>query len=136
MSIHEPTPMFETYNPAVLFELDYGLILKEQDEVEKRKATDAIPRTVAHYVSPQSNDVAFSKEAVADNMKSFGMDVIPIFGEDFGNDLGLILEHASEVDSDRLEGLIEDMEVCLHQLGWNYDGWICEEIEDEEIIIH
>lgn len=41
----------------------------------------SIPRTVAHYTSPQTNGVSSSKQSVAEVMKSFGMDVIPICGD-------------------------------------------------------
>jgi hypothetical protein len=110
--------------------LDYGLLLKEQAEFEKQKATDAIPRTVAHYVSPQEGNVSLSKDSVAKHMKSFGMDVIPIIGDELAalegcdEELGLILEYVSEINSVRFEASIEEMKVCLYQLGWCYNNWV------------
>lgn len=71
MISEDNTPVFKNIEPSVFFELDYGLILKEQADFEKQKSTDAIPRTVAHFVSPQVDDVAFSKETAAQHMKAF-----------------------------------------------------------------
>lgn len=74
-------------------------------------------------------------ESVADVMKSYGMDVIRICGSELAEieaveeDLGLILEHQSEVDTEEFETLIDEISLCLHQLGWNYDGWVGEDVE-------
>ena len=145
MTRHEATPMFETYNPTInpaVFELDYGLLLKEWYETEadlkNQKSTPDIPLTVAHYISPSSSDVAFSNQAVSDHMQSFGMDVIPILGESFGYDLGLILEHQADPETVEFAELVEFMKICLHQLGWKYDGLVAEECDDggEDIILH
>ena len=71
-------------------------------------------------------------------MQSYGMDVIPVCGDQLAEeewieeDLGLILEHVSEINSAKFDELIEDMKVCLHQLGWNYDGWVDEGIWDSK----
>ena len=98
----------------------------------------SIPLTVAHYISPDGSAVAFSNEAVTEHMKSFGMDVIPILGESFGYDLGLILEHQADPETVEFDELVEDMKICLHQLGWKYDGLVAEECDDvgEDIIFH
>ena len=98
----------------------------------------SIPLTVAHYISPDGSAVAFSNQAVSEHMKSFGMDVIPILGESFGYDLGLILEHKADPETAEFDELVERMKICLHQLGWKYDGLVAEECDDggEDIIIH
>ena len=131
MNTHEPTPMFETYNPAV-FELDYGLLLKEWYELEKEKATDVIPHTVAHFISPQAGNVSASNESVAEFMKSFGMDVIQICGDQLAEEecieenLGLILEHEADSETVEFVEMVEEIKTCLHHLGWSYDGWVGE----------
>ena len=86
----------------------------------------SIPHTVAHYISPQVGNVSSRKQSVAEIMKSFGMDVIPILGEEFEDELGLILEHEANSQSNEFEELVDEMKQCLHQLGWNYDGWVGE----------
>lgn len=140
MSIHEATPMFEINNPTinpVALELDHGLILKEWDEFDARKentkSTPYIPLTVAHYISPSLNGVAFSNQAVSDHMKQYGMDVIPILGESFGYDLGLILEHQADPETVEFDVLVERMKICLQQLGWKYDGSVIEKHIEAEL---
>ena len=98
----------------------------------------SIPLTVAHYISPSSTSVAFSNQAVSDHMRSFGLDVIPILGESFGYDLGLILEHKADPETAEFDELVERMKICLNQLGWKYDGSVIEEYDDvgEVIILH
>ena len=144
MNTHEPTPMFETYNPVV-FELDYGLLLKGWYELEKEKATDTIPHTVAHYISPQAGNVSISNECVAEVMQSYGMDVIPVCGDQLAEeewieeDLGLILEHQADSEAVEFADLIEEIKTCLHHLGWSYDGFVIEECDDdgeENISVH
>lgn len=41
----------------------------------------SIPQTIAHYISPQQGNAPMRNECVAEAMKSFGMDVIPICGD-------------------------------------------------------
>ncbi len=74
-------------------------------------------------------------------MQSFGMDVIPILGESFGYDLGLILEHQADSETVEFADLVEEIKTCLHHLGWSYDGSVIEEYDPfddvgEDIIIH
>ena len=139
MNTHESTPMFETYNPVV-FELDYGLLLKEQAELVKLEATYTIPHTVAHYISPQAGNFSASNESVAEVMKSFGMDVIQVCGDQLAEeegveeDLGLILEHQADSETVEFAELVEEIEICLHHLGWSYDGWVGE--VDQPYSIH
>lgn len=138
MITHEPTSIFESYNPAVLLELDYnGQFLKERvnAEFENQNATLEIPCTIAHYISPSSSDVAFTRERVAQQIKSFGIDVFPVCGfNPDGTDLGLILEHQADSESEEFSDLIEEIKLCLHQLGWNYDGYVREDVEP--VVIH
>ena len=139
MNTHELTPMFETYNPAV-FELDYGLLLKEQAELVKLEATYTIPHTVAHYISPQAGDVSASNESVAEVMQSYGMDVIQVCGDQLAEEegieenLGLILEHQADSEAVEFEELVDEIKLCLHHLGWSYDGWFCE--MDQPFTVH
>lgn len=136
---HDNTPLFENFEPSTMRELDYGLLLKEQLELENQKSTISTPHTVAHYTSPQENNVSFTKEGVADIMKSFEMDIIPVCGDELAEiedveDLGLIFEHQAEVDTDEFKKLVDEMKLCLHQLGWNYDGYVGE--ADEPHTVH
>lgn len=62
------------------------------------------------------------------------MDVIPIFGEEGEDHLGLILEHQADSETKQFEELVEDMKRCLHHLGWSYDGWIGEDVE--QVMVH
>ena len=139
MTCQEVTPMFENYNPVInpaVFELDYGLLLKEHADYEadlkNQKSTLVIALTVAHYISPSSSAVAFSNQAVSEHMKSFGMDVIPILGDQLAEEegvdeeLGLILEHEADSQSNEFDELVDEIKLCLNQLGWKYDGWIGE----------
>jgi len=106
----------------------------------------SIPHTVAHFVSPQEGNVSWCKEDVAYYMSKYGMDVIQICGDQLAEEegvgeLGLILEHQADVESIEFEDLVDDIKLCLHQLGWNYDGWVGENDEElgefeENITIH
>lgn len=68
-------------------------------------------------------------------MKSFGMDVIPICGDELAEiegveeDLGLILEHEIDSESEEFEKLVDELKLSLNKLGWNYDGWVGEDVE-------
>lgn len=44
-------------------------------------------------------------------------------------ELGLILEHQVDSELDEFLQLVEEMKICLHQMGWNYDGWLAEEYD-------
>jgi hypothetical protein len=62
-----------------------------------------------------------------------------VFGESFYwadlaemegvGELGLILEHKIDRESDQFKKLVEEIKLCLHQLGWNYDDWVGEDVE-------
>jgi len=127
---HDNIAMFDTCQPPVLFDLDYGLLLREQADLEREILTDLIPRTVAHYASPNENDQPHTKEHVAEVIAGFGMDITPIYGSDGEPDLGLILEHVSEINSGKFLALIDGVSCTLHKLGWNYDGWVCEDVSE------
>ena len=139
MNTHEPTPMFETYNPVV-FELDYGLLLKEQAELVKLEATYTIPHTVAHYISPQAGDVSICNESVAEVMQFYGMNVIQVCGDQLAEEegieenLGLILEHEADSETVEFVEMVEEIKTCLHHLGWSYDGWVGE--VDQPCTVH
>ena len=107
----------------------------------------SILHTVAHYISPKGKDVAFTKGHVAMRMGLYGMDIIPVCGdqlaeeEGIDEDLGLILEHQADAETDEFQELVEKMKACLDHVGWNYDGWVGEYDEElgqfeEDIIIH
>jgi len=44
-------------------------------------------------------------------------------------ELGLILEHEIDRESDQFEKLVDEIKVSLNELGWNYDGWVGEDVE-------
>ena len=118
---------------------DYGLLLKELAELENQKSTISIPHTVAHYTSPQANAVSSSKQGAAEIMKSFGMDVMPICGDELAEiegvgELGLILEHEIDSESDQFEKLVEEIKLSLNKLGWSYDGWVGEDLEEVSVV--
>ena len=132
-----------------LFKSDDYLCHKHRDVryyvyKDNSKATDVIPHTVAHYISPQAGNVSISNESVAEVMQSYGMDVIQICGDQLAEeegveeDLGLILEHEADPETDEFSELVERMKICLNQLGWKYDGSVIEECDDggEDIILH
>ena len=111
-----------------------GRYKKEQAEFENQKSTISIPHTVAHYTSPQANAVSSSKEHVDEVMKSFGMNVIPVCCDQVAEEegvgvLGLILEHEIDNESEEFKKLVDEIKLSLHQLGWNYDGWVGEDVE-------
>ena len=100
----------------------------------------SVPHTVAHYVSPQVDGVSSSNEGVAEIMKSYGMDVIPVCGDQLAEEegieggLGLILEHQADSEAVEFVEMVEAIKTCLQQQGWSYDGWVGE--VDEPHTIH
>ena len=105
----------------------------------------SIPLTVAHYISPDGSAVAFSNQAVSDHMKSFGMDVIQVCGDQLAEEecieenLGLIVEHQADSEAIEFVELVEEIKLCLHKLGWKYDDFVIEECDDdgeENISVH
>ena len=73
-------------------------------------------------------------------MKSFGMDVIPVCGDQLAEemgideDLGLILEHQIDSESEEFEKLVDEIKLSLNKLGWSYDGWVGEDVE--QVMVH
>lgn len=72
-------------------------------------------------------------------MKSFGMDVIPICGDQLAEEegvgeLGLILEHEIDSESEHFEKLLDELKLSLNELGWSYDGWFGEDVERLNIL--
>ena len=118
---------------------DYGLLLKELAELENQKSTISIPHTVAHYTSPQANAVSSSKEHVDEVMKSFGMNVIPVCCDQVAEEegvgvLGLILEHEIDNESEEFKKLVDEIKLSLNKLGWSYDGWVGEDLEEVSVV--
>lgn len=60
MNYHDHTPVFKNTKLSVLFELDYGEILREQLEFDRQKSISLTPRTVAYYASPDKKELSFS----------------------------------------------------------------------------
>lgn len=78
-------------------------------------------------------------EGVAEIMKSLGMDVIPICGDQLAEmegvgGLGLILEHEIDSESDQFEKLVDEIKLSLNKLGWSYDGWVGEDLEEVSVV--
>lgn len=48
--------------------------------------------------------------------------------------MGLILEHEIDSESDQFEELVDEIKVSLNELGWSYDGWIGEDLEEVSVV--
>ena len=68
------------------------------------------------------------------------MDVIPVCGDQLAEemgideDLGLILEHQIDSESEEFEKLVDEIKLSLNKLGWSYDGWVGEDVE--QVMVH
>ena len=86
------------------------------------------PRHVLHYVYPHRKSAAVPREEIAAFLAEQGFDTV----RDAANDGGFVMEHEREVASAAFDEFTSDLAATLSTKGWEYDGWECAVVTEEQ----